>query len=170
MDEDWNERFLKANANVDFMATRLADCLRNCMRAVAAGDPTSPRYRAVEDFDMLLKLIVRSEGVPLHELFEKAIDELRPERLSLDQLSSEWRAEYCYERSIMSAAESGLQFLVESSCADNAARGRASRRESDFLSAIRRIEAARQDMAQEANARWQAPKPAPTKKQRKRTG
>src|SRR5262245_48118327 len=98
MDDDLQERFLQANANVDQMASQLADCLRNCMRAIAAEDPSSPRYRAVQNFDMLLKLMVRSEGVRLYELFEKAIDELRPER---DDPASEWNAYRYHERSIL---------------------------------------------------------------------
>lgn len=33
--EDMAERFLKADANVDYMAAKLAALLRNCMRAAA---------------------------------------------------------------------------------------------------------------------------------------
>jgi hypothetical protein len=170
MDEDWHESFLKANANLDYMANRLADCLRNCMRAVAAGDAASPCYRAVRDFEVLLKLIVRSDGVPLYALFEKAIDELRrkSDDLSRDEVSSEWRADRYYERSIVGAAESGLQFLVESSCMDNAAGGRASTRKRNFLLAIKNVEEARQEMVREANARWQSSRPTPARKQRKK--
>ena len=41
------------------------------------------------------------------------------------------------------AAQMGLRYLVEKSCDDNAARGRASRREEEFRSAVGRIDEAR---------------------------
>ena len=75
-DDDLDERFLKAKANVDNMAYQLADCLRNCMRAVASVDPSLARYRTARDFEIFLKLLVRSEGIRLHELFEKTIEQI----------------------------------------------------------------------------------------------
>lgn len=161
---DAEERFLKANANADFMANRLAECLRNCMRAVAGGDSSSGVYRAAQDFDILLKLLVHSEGVRLSELFGKAIEEIKPSPL---QISGEWLASKDYDHAIISAAQSGLQLLVESSCADNAARGRASQRERSFLQSIKDIEEARQEMVREADEKWKSRKPMSVKKPRK---
>ena len=74
-------RFLKANANKDYMAGVLADCIRNCMRGVASGDSSSAAYRASQDFLRLIKLTKFAEnGVPLMQLFADAINEIRPDR------------------------------------------------------------------------------------------
>ncbi len=164
-DDDLGEQFLQANSNVDYMASHLADCLRNCMRAVAATEPSSATYKAVQDFDMLLKLLVRSKGIRFGELFDKAIAELRPERAEPTGEGSAYRY---YEHTILTAAETGLQLLVESSCADNAAKGRTSSRRSDFLSAIKSIDEAHKGVVIEAQVRWPGPAPAPTKPRKPR--
>ena len=134
-DEDFGEQFLQANANVDCMAHKLADCLRNCMRAVATNDPSSAAFNATQEFDLFLKLLVRSEGVRLGILFDKAIEAIRPVQ---PDFTSELSAYDEYAQSIMQAAQDGIRYLVENSCGDNAARGRTSQRKSDFLSAIKR--------------------------------
>jgi len=135
MEEDFQERFLKANANVDYMAQTLADVLRNCIRASVASNPSSQTYEAAKNFEMLLKLIVRSEGVRIYELLEKAIEDItvEPRPDSVDG-------------AITHAAQMGMRFLVEQSCHDNAARGRAGKRRSEFLDAIKCIEEAREEM------------------------
>lgn len=120
------ERYLRLNANLDYMAGRLADCLRHCMRAVAAatGDSALARQRAIADFVLLVQLMERSEGVRMGDIFEAAIKEFR--EVDDDNFAT------------VRAARSGLQFLVELSCSDGFARGRASQRERDFLAAIER--------------------------------
>jgi hypothetical protein len=48
---------------------------------------------------------------------------------------------------------SGIQFIVERSCRDNAAKGRASRRESDFLNSLRHIDEDRKEMNRDREKR-----------------
>lgn len=130
MDRD-DEAFLRANADIDYMSGRLADLIRNCMRSIAAADSGRRTYQALEDFQALLTLIRYSDGVSGHQLFTQAIDELRPEpRDTLD-------------RAILDAAKCGIQFLIEMSCSDNAAGGRASTRRMKFLDSLKRIEEVR---------------------------
>ena len=153
-------RFLKANANKEYMAGVLADCIRNCMRGVAAGEPSSAAYKASQDFLSLIKLLKYAEtGVPLMQLFVDAIDEIRPTRTD-DIGNAETFAERYFESSILSSAQSGIQFIIERSCHDGAAKGRASRRESDFLSSLRRIEEARTEMNKNREKRWANQSPA----------
>ncbi|MBI1650125.1 hypothetical protein [Hyphomicrobium sulfonivorans] len=132
--EDFGERFLKANANVDYMASVLAQMLRNCMRASASQDPAGQTYEAMQNYMTLQKLVGYSEGVKAYELFEKAIAELR-----IDEQNNR------VDAAIVHAAKMGLRVLVEKSCYDGAAGGRASRREDEFLNAIERIEPAREE-------------------------
>jgi len=162
--DDFASQFLKANANHDYMAGVLADCIRHCMRGVAAGDPSSPAYKATQEFEKLLKLMRHADGVYLYKLFADAIDEVRPKQ---PKLGGDWRASKYFDHTVMRAAQDGIQFVVESSCGDNAARGRASKRESNFLDAMRRIEEAREEMRKEADARWRATRPAAEPKSRK---
>src|SRR5258707_158316 len=90
MDEDFRERLLKANANVDYMAHQFAEVLRNCIRASAASDPSSQTFHAAQNFEMLLQLIVRSEGVPIYDLMARAIEALsvKPSRNLLDDATT----------------------------------------------------------------------------------
>ncbi len=107
--------------------------IRHCMRSIASSD--GGRYQtheALQDFMALQKLISYSDGVKGYELFDKALAELRP--TTEDDL----------DRAILSAAKTGVQLIVERSCPDTAARGRASKREDKFLLALERIEAARE--------------------------
>jgi len=62
MDRD-DDEFLKVNANADYMAERLAEMIRNCMRAAVSGDPDSQTYKALQNFQALQKLIGFSDGV-----------------------------------------------------------------------------------------------------------
>ncbi len=164
-EESLGEQFLGANANVEYMAHKLADCLRNSMRAVAAGNPASASFRAVQDFDMVLKLLVRSKGVSLHDLFDKAIEEIRPKPFdpAVDEPLYRYR-----ENRIRCAAQSAIQMVVERSCDDNAAHGRANRREAEFLNAVREIEDVRDQIRQQALAELKsAPSGAPRSKRQR---
>jgi len=137
-EDDLGERFIELNANADFMAARLADFLRNCMRAAAASDPSGPVARASEDFRFLLRLLAKSQSASAYELISKAVEDLAVEERG-DSLDG----------AVIYAAQMGMRFLVETSCADNAARGRASRRQTEFLDAIKRIEEAREELRQQ---------------------
>lgn len=147
--DSWEVPFLKANANKDYMAEVLADCIRNCMRGVASGDPSSAAFRASQDFAKLIKLIKYAEmPVPIMQLFAQAIDEIRPDRTD-DIGNKETFAERYVEISIFSAASSGIQYIVERSCSDNAANGRSSRRRSEFLDSLRHIKEAQEERSRE---------------------
>lgn len=146
------DRFYKANANNEYMAAVLADCIRNCMLGVASsGEPSSAAYKAAQDFLQLIKLMKHVENVPLTGLFSDAIDEIRPLRTDDIFKEPEHAASRYFDWTISHAAMTGIQFVVESSCHDNAAKGRASKRQSNFLDALRSIEDARKDM----NADWE---------------
>jgi hypothetical protein len=128
-----DDRFLELNANVDYMAGRLADMIRHCMRSIASSD--GGRYQALEalqDFVVLRKLIDYSVDVSFYEVFEKALADLRV------------RSDDVLDEAILDAAKTGLQLLIELSCSDGAARGRASKRRQDFLDALKHIDEARE--------------------------
>jgi hypothetical protein len=133
----WNsgfrERFLDANANLDFISHKFADVLRDLMRASVARDPTPAADRAAERMNFVADLLSRTkEKFSFHDLFSRSLELMRnvDERADLDA-------------AMVDAAERGLKLLVERSCDDDAARGRISQREHDFLSAIDRLEEAR---------------------------
>jgi len=155
--DSWKVRFLKANANKDYMAGVLADCIRNCMRGVGtafSGDPASAANRASEDFAKLIELMkYAGDDVRLRQLFVDAISEIRPIRPDGDIGNDETFARRSFESSKLSAAMSGIQFIVERSCRDNAAKGRASRRESDFLDSLREIDEDREEMIRDREKR-----------------
>lgn len=133
--DDFRESFLRANANLDFISYQFADVIRNLMRATAAGDPSSTIYKAAEKMNFVADLLSRTdEKFGFYHVFEKAVSDLRND----DDRESN------VETAIVAAAKDGVKFLVERSCDDNAARGRASRRRQEFLSAIRWIEEERE--------------------------
>lgn len=126
MEEDLHERFLKANANSDFIAGHFADVVRNLIRAVAANDPSRPLYLAAEEMRFVIELLQRCEKpVTWYSLFIDAIASIQA-HLPDDP----------DDRKYIRAAQDGMKYLVESSATDNAARGRASRRLSEFMSMI----------------------------------
>ncbi|HEY4249967.1 MAG TPA: hypothetical protein VGM87_02140 [Roseomonas sp.] len=131
-EDDFGERFIELNANVEFMSDHLADFLRNCMRAAAATDPSAAVGRATQEFAFLLRLLAKAQSPNLHDLVSRAVKDLTVQE----------RGDV-FTEAVIRSAEKGVRFLVESSCIDNAARGRASRREQEFLDAIERIGDAR---------------------------
>ena len=122
----------RLNANVDYMASQLADMIRSCMRSSASSEGNSRTYQALEKFQLLLKLIGYSEGIKGYELFEKALEEFKYE--TDDEI----------DRAILRAAKTGMQYLIELSCSDPAAGGRASKRQYAFLDALKCIDHARE--------------------------
>lgn len=131
---DFNEAFLRANANLDFIGTQFAGVLRNLMRAVSSTDPTDGAYSAAKQMDFVVDLLSRcEEKFGFYHLFLKALEEFRDD--------TEWGT---VEHSTVHAAQRGIKYLVERSCSDNAARGRTSKRRDEFLSAIKTIEEVRE--------------------------
>jgi hypothetical protein len=140
MADDYHEAFLKANANLDFIADQFADVLRNLMRALVAHDPSAATYRAAEQMNFVAELLSRiDERFGFHALFARALEFMNNGREASD-----------VEGAIIDAAKSGVRLLVERSCDDNAARARSSRRQSDFLDDVRRI----QEVREEARRKW----------------
>lgn len=126
MDDDFSEQFLKANANPEFITHRFADVVRDLMRCVAADEPSRPLYSAAEGMKFVMELLKRCENpVTWYSIFTSAV-------ASIHQMLPEDGDDRLYLR----AARDGLKYLVESSATDNAARGRASRRLSEFISMI----------------------------------
>jgi hypothetical protein len=137
---DFHERFVAANANLDFIAHEFADVLRNLMRAMAATDPAAATYKAAQHMDFVAELLSKTEEkFGFSALFARTI-----EILDVDEALSE------VDEAIVSAAKSGIKVIVERSCSDGAAQGRASQRRRDFLRDIEGIEEARTA----AKARW----------------
>jgi hypothetical protein len=135
MADDFHEAFLKANANLDFIASQFADVLRNLMRALAAHDPSAATYRAAEQMNFVVQLLSRTdEKFGFFALFGRTVEFMNDKRETPD-----------VEGAIIEAAKSGVRFLVERSCDDNAATARSSRRRDEFLNAVRYIDEARED-------------------------
>jgi len=123
----YREAFLQANANEPFIASELADVLRYLMRAVSSDDPSGGLYSASEKMNFVGDLIARSsEPISWYSLFREAVNEIQ------DCIPDDPD-----DRKYIAAAKRGMKYLVESSATDNAARGRASKRLDEFLSAIR---------------------------------
>lgn len=120
---DYGEQFLRANANVDYIAAQFADVLRDMMRAFAADDPAAGVARASSHLSQMFQLINRaSDPISAYSLCLKAVENLHETRPEDYRQEDPWAV----------AARSGLKMLVEQSCFDNAARGRASRRQEAF--------------------------------------
>lgn len=135
MDEDFHERFLKGNANSEFMAYRLSDLVRSLVRATAANsDPASQVYQASETLKFLIELMSHADGIQPYEIVHKAAEDLHVEE-GRDPV----------DEAILHAAKMGARYLIEMSCSDNAARGRASKRRDEFLTAVKWIEEAREE-------------------------
>lgn len=120
------DAFLNANANEEFIASKLADVIRYSMRAVSSDVRTGTGYSAAETMSLVIRLIARSEQPQLWpRLFSLALEELR-----------EGVPQTEYEQGFVDAARRGIKYLVEISAMDGAARGRASRRRNEFKSAM----------------------------------
>jgi hypothetical protein len=135
-DADFRTAFLKANANEEFIGGQFADLLRCLIRALAARQSSAvPIGRAVEHFHEILDLLAHADRpIDLRGAVTNAIDEMRRANGHV------WRDE-----DEMNTARSAALFLVEASCWDNAARGRASSRWSDLQSDLRDLDEKRQE-------------------------
>jgi hypothetical protein len=126
----FEEALLRANATPDNIAVELADVLRDLMRAVAANDSGGGVYRAATRMSRAMELIEHCpERLSWSRLLKDAVEDIR-DAGRIDEL----------DEPVIWAARAGLRYLVEQSCDDNAARGRASQRETAFLDEIAAIE------------------------------
>jgi len=133
-DFDFSGEFTKANANLDYIAAQFADVIRHLMRAISSDDPSSGIYNATRSMNSVAELLSKTEEkFGFYQLFSKALEEFRDD--------VEWGTS---EHDIVHTAHRGIKYIVERSCTDNAARGRASRRRDEFLSATRMIEEMRE--------------------------
>lgn len=139
MTTDYREAFLKANANKEFICAQFIDVLRDLIRAVAVrDDPSAPIQRATQQWGFITELLERCEDkVSIRDMFSTAVKALRVSDQEQHDLVNE---------AVISAARTGMSFYMEASCTDNAASGRTSKRERDFMSAISWIESAQQHM------------------------
>lgn len=123
----FREAFLKANANEPYIASQLADVIRSLMRAVSSEEASSGIHAASEKMAFVSDLIARSpEPLTWYGLIKEAVAEIQgciPDDPN--------------DRKFIGAAKCGMKYLVESSATDNAARGRASKRLSEFQRAFR---------------------------------
>ncbi len=127
--EGFRKAFLIANANPEFIASKFADMMREMMRAFAAGTGSSGGYRAAQNLKFILDLLAHAEEL------------IRPDDviyLALDNLRGPHEPDKEPDTAV-EAARTGLRFLVERSCYDNAARGRTRQRLESFEAAIRGV-------------------------------
>jgi hypothetical protein len=120
------------------MTDELANCVRNCLRGVAAQNGSSPTRKAAEGLVRLISQIQKHPGqaVDFAELFQKAVAKIRiVERQEFAIRSNSDK----YDDSIETAARAGMRFIAEKSCADPAAKGRAGKCRSQFIAAVTEI-------------------------------
>jgi hypothetical protein len=134
MSDDFRESLLKAHANKDFICAQFTEVLRDLVRVIAVrDDPSAPVSRAAHQWALVQDLIYRcEERISIFEMFSVAVDSLRePDEPGKrhDQVSA----------ATLRAARTGISLYIEASCCDNAAKGRISQRERNFLSAIKWI-------------------------------
>ena len=136
--KEFRREFLKANANPEFIAGQFADVLRNLMRAIAATSDYSSGgvYEAARFMRYVDELIQHSpEKIDMHQVFRLAVRDIRGERPDDEE-------EEDIDRRRIQVARSATRFLVESSCRDNASRGRSSKRWGEFERELRWLEEA----------------------------
>ncbi len=100
---------------------QLAQVFRCVFRATTALDEgVSQRYDAAGQLRLVLERIHKMEQLNLHQVVDVLVDQLTVEE-------REW-AHHTREDAYISLAKDAVRFLIESSCNDHAARGRASMR------------------------------------------
>lgn len=113
------------NPYEEIIEQHFGDALRSLMRAVAADDPYGPLYKAAMYMERLLRDSNQFQvSVDYGKIFRNVVLEIRN--------NVEHARMNDYEA--VNVAEKGLMFLVETSCSDSAAAGRASRRLDTFKS------------------------------------
>lgn len=125
IDDDFQERFLKANARPEYIAGEVTEIIRNLMRAVADSDPSNATWKAAQLLNNVVELIKRcDEPLTFYGILLEAVEDLQKNL-----------PEQAWDRDYVHAAQRGMKYLAEVSATDNAARGRASKRLSEFRSA-----------------------------------
>lgn len=125
-EEDFHEQWLQANANAGYMSHVLADLVRRIMRASMNRDG-GQQYEAMEALKLFLGLVGRSKDVTIHDLIEGAVQGLAVEAADGS------------DGDRLDVAQNATRYLLELSCDDNAARGRASRRWNAVESSFRNL-------------------------------
>jgi len=125
MPEDYEKAFLRANAKAPFIGRTLADIVRRLMRA-SINNVGSQRHEAADAIKLFLDLVSASEDIRLYDVIDQAIADLAVER--------EWDS---YEADNLRIAEAATRYLLEMSCKDGFARGRASKRWNDVEAGFR---------------------------------
>ncbi|WP_449042196.1 hypothetical protein [Paracoccus sp. (in: a-proteobacteria)] len=139
MPEDYEKAFLRANAKAPFIGRTLADIVRRVMRASINNDG-SQRYEAAEAIKLFLDLVSASEDIRLYDVIDQAVADLAVER--------EWDS---YEADNLRIAEAATRYLLEMSCKDGFARGRASKRWNDVERGFR----VREEMRAWRRRKWE---------------
>ena len=132
---DFDDAFLRANANKDFICSEFTEVLRDLTRALAVvNEPHSAIHRATKKKNFVMELAEHcDEPISFYVLFSEAVRRLRNIE-SNDRI--DWR--------ILRAVQAGMSLYAESSCVNNAAKGRISQRETRFFDAIRWMNEARE--------------------------
>lgn len=138
---DYREAFLKANARNDYIAGEVEDLLRILMRGIASENPSANVGKAVEKLRWIIDLVMRCENLDARVILESAMEGIS-ETDDDDEL----------DRAFIGAAKDGLMFLIENSAHDGFARGRASKRRSNFMRSIEHIDRVREKKRSE----WEA--------------
>lgn len=131
MDDDFDgktfgQRFIEANANNEFIASYVAQVLRDLMRAAVAVDRSRQLFNASRNVDFIIKLVKAArEPLDIHQILESALSEFDPR----DERSE-------HRTALVDAACAGVRFYVERSCHDNAAEGRSEQRAVTFKHAM----------------------------------
>jgi len=120
------EALLEANANPERITEKLAEVLRDLMRATAIQvHPENAIIRATENWEYLLELLKRcKEPLSWRWLFEDAVKMLRPEEAEGDKING----------AIQMIADAGMSYYIEND------RSAASRKQGRLMDAIRHLE------------------------------
>ena len=128
-DDNFSEAFLKANANEPFIAAQFAEFIRNILRSTITSGYSNQKYAAVDNLKFCFALLRNAEQVHFLDLVDQIIEDL--------EVPDDRQRTDSFGRAVLRASKSGTQVLIERTCKDGAAKARASRRESEFLQAIR---------------------------------
>ncbi|MGV1013731.1 MAG: hypothetical protein ACOYB4_02030 [Methyloceanibacter sp.] len=125
-EDDFQKRFLEANANVDFIGYQFARLIRYVVRASVSQDPyETNKHNAAQTMKFMFELIAASKD-RLHtsELVDAAVSDLK-----VDDEDDE-------RDGLLRVATEGVKYMLELSSTDNAARGRQSKQRSNLEGAI----------------------------------
>lgn len=119
--ESFSQADLKAHANPEFIASVFADVLRNLMRAVSVRDDAliSQTHKAAVDMMVVDQLLAMADPkIDMRTIFRLAVDDIRAGLVVADDEDDREWAE-------LRLAQVATQYLIEKSCRDRGAKGRA---------------------------------------------